>query len=75
MTDNFMKAKILFLRQLASSEHGACRHHLSPADRKNDKVRQSCRKDGLCVYESRGTGSRWFITDAGRAKLEALEAK
>lgn len=41
------------------------------ADRKDDKVRQFCRRKGWVFYG--GHPAQWFITDAGRAALAQQE--
>lgn len=69
--NSFERAKIRFLRAICCcGDDGAQRKDLPVADRQNDKIRQACRKDGLCVYENRGLGLRWFILPAGRAMIE-----
>lgn len=45
----------------AHHPHGACRHHMPPADRANDRARQKLRRAGLIVYADRGMGMRWFL--------------
>lgn len=37
------------------------------ADREQDRIRQSCRRLGLCEYA--GTPKKWRLTDLGRSSL------
>lgn len=64
-----------FLRLVASKgDAGASRTDLPFASRENDKARQEARRNGHVVYENRGAGSRWYVTNLGLAVLAALEA-
>lgn len=68
------KEMVRFLRSvLARDPFGATPCDLPPADRRADKVRQSCRREGLAEFVSKGSGKRWFITDKGLDWLNGRE--
>jgi len=51
----------LFLERIAKGERPLL------ADRKQDRVRQSCRHMGLCEFKGRPV--KWALTDLGRSSL------
>lgn len=67
-----------FLSALAQHSGPVPRSLLSLADRKEDRVRQSCKRLGLAEYVGGWNGKRrepmgWRITPAGRQALQVRE--
>lgn len=69
------EAQRAFLSILAQSKTTVPRKHLPLADRAEDKVRQSCRRNGWAIWGRRQSDkvNAWRITPLGRAALEGSE--
>ena len=52
-------------------KYGARQKDMPPRTPEQASTRQSARKSGMIVYESRGHGYRWYITAFGRDVFEA----
>lgn len=69
-----MTDTLSFLRALY--EHGGSATNCQLGcviDRKEDRVRQWCRRNGLVRFDRSVKPARWFLTNAGIARIAELE--